>query len=1435
MYIIMNIYEYDILLDKILDKIYNNSKIKDLKLKNLEKIKIDDYLSELDNLKKNSNFDDIKLNTLILINMYLYFFLYLNNTSELDNIKTYLINNKVFDTNNLGYLINLLKNYNDLEFVLENIQNKEKLLELYKNDINYKKMIDILNEYGISQVNLKLLIKDETEKKHNMIKLLIFKNVYSSHFRKKIFNLIFLDINNKTSINVITPKILKLDYFNIESLLTYDEKKLGIANEIVNLFEQLDKKIFDSNDKIIDNLLNYKIIIPITDEFLRYHKIIDKMNLKSDVKKSRIKNILNKNDQIKEFYSSTVKNNKTLSNEISKLFYKPLAHRKAILYNEYDEINIIQKILLAGSGSLIDYNDFLELKNLRKNNYVNFKNFKNDGVSYLTNNNFTSVRYAGIESLESKTLLDKNANIEIININKNKPVNIVGLCILKNINIKLKDLKNIRSLNTNGIEGCKKLIKDKINNKLDENYYWIFDKDKDILLKDDFDMNIDNFDINIIFKYLLNFMKIEITKLIIKKLQNYNNLDFYFSKKFIKYYSNKFIKFHINRKNYDINDLIKVQSDVIKITDEIEDDNENKLYGLIGNILKKIRDNRVIKNENIHYISYYKKKEEVIIEDSNVYCQHLIDWNKINSLKMNNINLQKELLYKFIKKYVMTNLEDEYICKSCKQYLDVKNYLVNDYDGTTGIDLVISNKKNLADIKEYEKYSIIIKNLDKLIERIGRINNLSIYTGNEQIVKVRREDIIKNVIDLLILHEKTLKIKNMSNTERQLDANRKFGINNKYTNFFLFPISNDLFKSSSEEKDKFKKIKLNTIVVYIILFMIIDLSKSQIIMFEFNKICNNIIYEKVKKILFDDIKIITDDRLTTNKILNNDLLCFLVYYFSCNLSTTNTWYSGNNDISLKQKSIINTFFDFTNSLLEVYSFKNKNYIYEILCGKIINKFNMFKENDDLLNIINSRNNITFDKDKNKILLKKSNIKSINVNNIEEIKYDLNNFKFNSYVMPKKKLVNVILDKNFLKEIYLKYKINMENKILSLFDEDGLKRKFKLELNDIKKINEKAKDNILKNYEKKQNVLIKSEDDKIVYKKLKVDKNSLDKFLNMVTTVLKQDNIKIDNMEFNLTNSKLKIKFDFLGNIIKNNLEIFINDKKILTKTNNYFNTEVYEIYDKVNDIKLIFNKYNLHYLGFLNKNEITDLRNNNLYAIYIPSIKEQFETLGFKKNYYYKDENINSILIDTLNNIKMYISLLKDNLFLIKYKKINSSELTDYYINRIINLNLTYDNNNLFNDLECIQFSKNIEKISDKYYEVISKYEIKNYSNNYNNIINYYLENIIKLVEINKNNFIKINILEFIIKNNYNYYKNNYEQYYNFEIIKYRNIYNLEMAQEFVQKYDESEFIDELDEKQKSEIENEEIDEMEKEDALDIDDIDNEDDDQDVMFYGDEN
>ena len=1432
-------YEYDILLDNILDLISEDLKSKKIKLKDLEKkIDMKKYLSKLKNFKNNSNYDEIELNSIIIINIYLYFLIYVNKSSNLDDIKTHLINNKIFSTENLGYLTNLFKNHNYLIETLKIFNNKEKLIELYKTDINYKEIIDMLNDFGVSNINLKLLIENEYKKNHNMIKLLILTRLYARHYRKKIFNLIFLDLSKKESINIIVPKLVKLDYFNIESLLTFKEKKLGIADDIINLFQKLEYKVFDNNNKIIDLLLNLKIFLPITDEFLRYHKIVDKINfLKTDVNKSKIKNILNKNFQIREYYSLKVQNNKSLLNEMNKIFYKPLAHRKAILYNEFDELNIIQKILSAGSGSLIDINNFLDLKNLRKSSYVNFKDLKEEGINYLTKNNFTSVRYAGIESLENKTLVDKNAKIEFRNINRQKPVNIVGLCFLNDYNLKICDFKDIREINSNGIEACKKLIPDKIQNKLNNNYYWIFNKNKDILFKEDFDLTQNFFDLNIIFKDLLDFCKNEITKFIKKKLGYYDNLDFYYSKKFVKYYSNKFTKFHLNRKNYIVDEIIKEKNRLIKITDDLEDINENKMFGLSGEIIKKMKDNRVIKEENIYYIPHINKEENKIILQGNSYCQHLIDWNIIKSLKNKNINLQKELVYNFIKKYVITNSEEEYICKSCKQYLDVKNYIVNDYDGISGIDVVINNKKNLSEIKEYEKYSIIIKNLDKLIERVGRINNLNIYVGNEQIVKIRREEIIKNIIDLIILHEKTLKIKNMSNIERQLDANRKFGINTKYTNFFLFPLTNDLFKSSSEEKDKFKRIKLNTIIVYIILFMILDIkNRSQIIMIEFSKICNNLIYEKVKNLLFNDLKIIIDNKLKTEKVLDNDLLCFLIYYFSCNLSSTNTWYSSNNDISLKQKSIINTFFDFTNSLLEVYSFKKKNYLYEILCSKIINKVNLFKNNRKLLDIIISNNNITYDKEKNKIIIKKTNISSIKLKDLKKEESKLNKFNFNLYKLDTKKIININLDKKYLNDIYLNYQNILENKILSLFDENGIRRRKIINLNEIKKLDIGVKKKILKMYFSKQNKLIEEKKTNIIYKKIEIDKNVLDKFLKLVESILRKDSLKINDIEFNLTRSKLNIKFDFLGNIIKNQLEIFLDDKKISIKNNSYFNIDVYEVFDKVNEIKLIFNKYNLHYLGYLNKNEITDLRKCNLYAKYIPSIKEQFETLGFKKNYYKENEDISNLLYETLNNVKMYILFLKNNLYSIKYKKTNESSLIDYYISRIINLNMNYEKNkNIFDDLECVNFSKDVDKIENKYFGIISKYELKENFKFYNIVLNYYLQNIIKIIEINNDNFVRINILEFILKINYEFYINNFEQYYNFDIIKYKNIYNFVMDQDLVEKYDESDFLDETTDEQKEELKNLEIDNIEKSEAIDIDDVDYEDDDEEVMFYNDEN
>ena len=59
--------------------------------------------------------------------------------------------------------------------------------------------------------------------------------------------------------------------------------------------------------------------------------------------------------------------------ETEKLFFKPLDPRMATLYNDDEEIKIIQKLQLSESAA--DYDLLVDLENVRKYAYVNFKNF----------------------------------------------------------------------------------------------------------------------------------------------------------------------------------------------------------------------------------------------------------------------------------------------------------------------------------------------------------------------------------------------------------------------------------------------------------------------------------------------------------------------------------------------------------------------------------------------------------------------------------------------------------------------------------------------------------------------------------------------------------------------------------------------------------------------------------------------------------------------------------------------------------------------------------------------------------------------------------------------------------------------------------------------------------------------------------------------------
>ena len=1473
----MFINEYDTLLDKIFNKIYDNVEILKINKINLEKQlrNSDDFAKEINKLSKDNNLLDKLIN--ITKNIIYAYFICLSflNDKNINEIKTVLINSKILDSENLGDITSI---YNEIEILNDilNEENNEKLVNLYKINEKYKLGIDLLNNFGYENT-IKNLKGNKKIHKHNLVKYIVILRYYRKKYRKKVFDLIYFEEKKSHFIEVVIPKIKILDYSNIANILSSEEIKKGVANEILNFYENYEKSIIinieSEMEKKINLLFKSKIVIPITDEFLRFHKITDKYEKidRDDLKdQTKIRYLISKLEKVKDLYSKKVKNNKNLLNEVEKMFYRPLIHRKAIIYNEIEELSIINKLLLSGKKA-IDSNEFyLDLKSYRKSSYINFNNFKNEGFKHTINKSCIAVRYSGIESLETKQILNKNTNIDTRTISSSFPANIVGLFILenkKNIHeIKYKDLKNVRDLDNNGFKSTKKVLLDKLRFRNKNSYYWIFDSKKDFFEQTSFEIDSNKKDeynkllVSKIFEFCLN----ECFNKIITKLNKFDKIDLYYSFNISNYHQNNILKFN---KNSEFIKLInKKIYDIIPKNNDMFDEKENTIYGMIGNIQKLPIDNRVENEIKIINIPYLENKEIINLEEENSYCQHILDWNEITKLRNKSPNKHSELLYNFIKKYVITNIDNEYICKSCKQFVDIQNFLSNPYDGvSSNIELALSTYKNLSDIKEYLKFSSLIKNIDKYVEKIAQINNFSLYIGNEQIHKIRRQDITKQVIDIIILHDKTLRTKNMDKRTRELNAFRNYGISSAFTFFFIFPLSNDIFKFSSKELDKFKKFKINNIIVYILLFMILELNESQIMMFEYNKICNYIIFDRLKKILFEKLMIKIDTSKVTIPLLDLDILCYILYYSSCMISKYNLWYiidiDKNNTISFKQKSIIHTFMDMLNSLLETFS-SNNNFIYEMIGSKIIGKINNLFRNKGLLEIIKKKEEKKVIINNNKIYIKKSKIESIFLKK-EMTKYQsniINKSEKGIYYFIKLKMternVNEIIGKeinNIIKNFDLQNKI----KLAQIYDKNGILRRFKLSFNEASKINNNILNTIIINTNKNKNNftgnIIKKNllgNEKELFLKLKFD-NKLDSLLKDISNI--DSEIIINGILYDVYDSKININYDYLGNPINKKFYLKIKDNKVSVYFDKDLNINIYEIIDESNDVKLIFDKFNLHYLGYkIKSNKFTNLRNLNIYAKYIPSISEIFETLGFKKNYFnFEDKReIENEIRNSISNLKIYISKYKIYLNQLKNKSVNdSNKIIKSYILKIDNLKLKKDNINIFDNNDIILKLQNTSIKETNKLKNLSKLDLINLTNSYSNLSNYLINEIINLLKINDVINIKNNLIYFILKLTNLFYFENFNQYNEFDLIKYNQIIklNLDKLEEFNDEvlgntkeqvlYNEDEFINEITEEQKYDMQQELIDYDEMQDALDIDDndIDPEDGDGDVMFYNEDN
>lgn len=1296
--------------------------------------------------------------------------LYITNMIEISRYQkdtTYNIEN-FFNSENNSKIINY---YTDIKNIiyLSQFKTMDKIkIIINNNPIKYESTVNIINSIGEDHAMEYLLIKDNFD---NLMKIIIFNFIYKNEEKVNLLNLLDSIEKKNTEYKyidiVVSTQNKLLDFNHIQKFIISEKYPISLAEDIYDYLEEYrDNKqiILNRNNDFINYLFDNKIIIPITEEFLKYHKdnehSVDYSNKKSDNNpdkgnrdNTKIKALITKINNIKNYYSPMIANNAKLKAEINSYFYKNFEPRVVVLYNYFDEMKIIQK--LSHSPNASDYDLLVDLENNNKYPYINFKNFKKYGIKIRP-----QLTIQGIRAMNFK--YKQNTIIETVIGHSNNPMNVIGIAFNSaNISldcINVKDMINVKSLykNPNGYKAFSSVMNKYMNNQKGINnklFYWLFDNESDIpILKSYINYNKNNYEnniklmleglyynyINIIYNNIINYLKSVGTI----KTNDFYNIYNYYNKKFDFDLSPE-LKQKIINYAY-TNNIKEVKIDI----DEIDNLESSKTKNIIiPSIIKKINknDNMIYLNDNrlnIANIEVFKQSEN---ELDDYICFHNVKWMQI--LKLNKKTEEfSQGVFEFVKKYIKLNNTGEYICKSCDDYVPIKKYVLETYYDEENEVLLTTNilvSTDLEDMDKYRLYSKTIKNIEKNLERIAYLLNISIYTGNTPVVKLRRKMIIKDTIDMILLHTDWLK---KQQNDRIINYSKKYGINKEFTKLFFFELKDDIFLTKADDTDYYKQIKYNNIIGYLIYNIVCDINMEQINNFKPDKLYNIVLFNNIKKELFENL-LIRINQKEKIEILNIPLLCYTLFYISGMILANKLWLYNSttdnfkNDTPLEKakyriylhKTIIHTLIDLINTITEANFDENKNYMYEIINMKFYNTLTKNYNNIKMFEKIENANKTSItnikktDKNYDYITLNSNNRNDYITNIFKQCNVK---FKSGDYSLDKKA-------KEYLENYYsTNYNFNIHtncpsgefhkweyinNKLICKKCNEEYSENNKNSINYIDKI----KHNILVNLSKKYCIsgdlhIFDNNICKLCKFKLN-DKLSNNELLKMETNIdKKHDEIAIKEHDYMEQKHKNDIKNE---NIIINtihNLDIVY--KK---ETNNKLENYVIDFIDKL--IKIMGNKITIKELDstIYLKDTIFiinhDYLGNNIKPINISSkddiIKIEKNHQSFNKDIlYYKDNNNkiylyydvislqyigysknNKDITKTKSNVSLEIILsLKDSILLLgvdsKYQQIDADATNNiiYDILRKRNVNLKQIINNSISIITKINNKKEI-------------------------------------------------------------------------------------------------------------------------------------------------
>lgn len=380
--------------------------------------------------------------------------------SKLQENSSFTVKN-FFDTENNYQLINFYKIIKDVSKIITMTEMQKKTL----NPLDVKDAITFLNNLGSEYVNnyfLMIVKKDGSEQVeinvHNLIKTIVFNNIYRNQEQNMVFE-ILNDLEESkheyTFIDIVVSGDDVADFESYRQIFLGEDNSEVIAKDLYDLSNELAKpSTLPSSETKNVHLLEFNMITPIVDNFLRYHRDTEKLETEGDkaftmplVSNNNAKNIqmallyqqrkkkentraqliVNKIDAISDYYSENVQNNADVLRDIKKYFQNPLAYRKAVMHNYLEELKVVDKIQNQGRKAIEENEYYLELNHIISNAHFNFKDFQQYGVSIMLNQQtpINMLRYSNIEFRTQMPHLEIDTETGIAE----NMINLVGLAL----------------------------------------------------------------------------------------------------------------------------------------------------------------------------------------------------------------------------------------------------------------------------------------------------------------------------------------------------------------------------------------------------------------------------------------------------------------------------------------------------------------------------------------------------------------------------------------------------------------------------------------------------------------------------------------------------------------------------------------------------------------------------------------------------------------------------------------------------------------------------------------------------------------------------------------------------------------------------------------------------------------------------------------------